>query len=334
MEKIMENGVRSTEERSISSAKKSDEASAEHIDSPQLTNVPDATKESELLEVIKIEHRQDVLNFVHELEAEIQRSEEANGSRRRSDTFQLSFKNPKYFTWVMAAFASMGGLLFGLDQSLISGANLFMPTALGLSVQQVGLVNSSMPLGAVAGAFLLIPANEYLGRRRAIILATILYTIGAALEAGAISYPMMIVGRLILGFGVGIETGTVPVYVAECVERQFRGNLVSLYQFNIALGEVFGYVVAAIFLKVEGNWRYMLGSSIVFSTLMLIGYVLDQCEETIYQTKISQHASSNRKPPLPAASVSTHRCLPRLEAHSRCRILRLASRILLDENNS
>ncbi|KAJ5610758.1 hypothetical protein N7510_007477 [Penicillium lagena] len=269
----MENGVTYTEEQSISSAKKSDEASAEHIDSPQLTNVPDAIKESELLEVIKVEHREEVLNFVHELEAELQRSE-ANGPRRRSDAFQLSFKNPKYFTWVMAAFASMGGLLFGLDQSLISGANLFMPTALGLSVQQVGFVNSSMPLGAVAGAFLLIPANEYLGRRWAIILATILYTIGAALEAGAISYPMMIVGRLILGFGVGIETGTVPVYVAECVERQFRGNLVSLYQFNIALGEVFGYVVAAIFLKVDGNWRYMLGSSIVFSTLMLIGMLL------------------------------------------------------------
>jgi Na+/melibiose symporter-like transporter len=328
----MQSGVAYTEERLIAPEKESMKANAEHIDGLGLqpTNVPDATKESELLEVIKIEYRQEVLNFVHELEAELQRSE-GNGPRR-SDAFQISFKNPKYFTWVMAAFASMGGLLFGLDQSLISGANLFMPTALGLSAQQVGFVNSSMPLGAVAGALLLIPVNEYLGRRGAIILATILYTIGAALEAGAISYPMMVMGRLVLGFGVGIETGTVPVYVAESVERRFRGNLVSLYQFNIALGEVFGYVVAAIFLKVKGNWRYMLGSSILFSTLMFIGYVLNQCRREIYQAKegISQHASSDRKPPLPDASVSSARCLPRLEAHSRCRILRLTSRILLD----
>jgi MFS family permease len=85
---------------------------------------------------------------------------------------------------------------------------------------------------------------------------------------------MIVAARVILGIGVGLEGGTVPVYVAETVERRIRGNMVSLYQFNIALGEVFGYVVAAIFLHVEGNWRYILGSSLVFSTTMLVGYSL------------------------------------------------------------
>jgi MFS family permease len=84
---------------------------------------------------------------------------------------------------------------------------------------------------------------------------------------------MIIAARVILGIGVGLEGGTVPVYVAETVERRLRGNLVSLYQFNIALGEVLGYVVAAIFLHVEGNWRYILGSSLVFSTIMFAGHV-------------------------------------------------------------
>lgn len=54
--------------------------------------------------------------------------------------------------------------------------------------------------------------------------------------------------------GVGLEGGAVPVYVAESVARKYRGNLVSLYQFNIALGEVFGYVVAAIFVNVKVNF--------------------------------------------------------------------------------
>lgn len=275
----MQNDISDTEKQSITPKKVSGEADVEHLDSlsHELIDNLDATKESELLEKIKVDRRQEVLDFVHGLEAELEQSDATRS--RRFYSYQLSFKNPKHFTWAMAAFASMGGLLFGLDQSLISGANLFMPGALGLSTQQVGLVNSSMPLGAVAGAAMLIPSNEYLGRRGAIIFSTILYTVGAALEAGAISYPMMVVARLVLGFGVGIETGTVPVYVAESVERQFRGNLVSLYQFNIALGEVLGYVVAAIFLKVEGNWRYMLGSSVLFSTLMFIGYVLAGHEE-------------------------------------------------------
>lgn len=82
---------------------------------------------------------------------------------------------------------------------------------------------------------------------------------------------MIVAARVILGLGVGLEGGTVPVYVAETVERRLRGNLVSLYQFNIALGEVLGYAIAAMFLEVPGNWRYILGSSLVFSTIMFLG---------------------------------------------------------------
>lgn len=66
------------------------------------------------------------------------------------------------------------------------------------------------------------------------------------------NYGMIIAARIILGVGVGLEGGTVPVYVAETVERRLRGNMVSLYQFNIALGEVLGYAVAAMFVTVPG----------------------------------------------------------------------------------
>ncbi len=108
----------------------------------------------------------------------------------------------------------------------------------------------------------------------AIIVSLVLYTIGAALETGAINFGMMMAGRFILGMGVGLEGGTVPVYVAESVAPKYRGNLVSLYQFMIALGEVFGYVVAAIFVNIKsGSWRYMLGSSLVFSTIMFVGII-------------------------------------------------------------
>ncbi|KAJ5545520.1 hypothetical protein N7461_007824 [Penicillium sp. DV-2018c] len=185
--------------------------------------------------------------------------------------FEMTLSDPAKFTWILVAFASMGGMLSGLDQSLISGANLYLPVDLHLTSADNSLVNAGMPLGAVAGALLLSPANEYLGRRMAIIVSCILYTIGAALEAGAINFGMIFTGRFILGAGVGLEGGTVPVYVAECVPRKIRGNLVSLYQLNIALGEVLGYAVAAMFVSVEGNWRYILGSSLVFSTILLVG---------------------------------------------------------------
>ncbi|EOA90661.1 uncharacterized protein SETTUDRAFT_24801 [Exserohilum turcica Et28A] len=204
-------------------------------------------------------------NLIQDLEKQLQQANYKKGF------LDIEFKNPKHFTWMIVAFASMGGLLSGLDQSLISGANLTLPRDLGLTAHQNSLVNSGMPLGAVAGAFLISPCNEYFGRRWAIIISCILYTIGAALEAGSMNYSMIVAARVILGAGVGLEGGTVPVYVAETVESRLRGNLVSLYQFNIALGEVLGYAVAAMFITVPGNWRYILGSSLVFSTIMGIG---------------------------------------------------------------
>lgn len=184
-----------------------------------------------------------------------------------------SAKDSRWFTYVLVAFASMGGLLSGLDQSLISGANLYMPDALHLDTNQVSWVNSLMPLGAVGGALLLGPSNENFGRKYSILIACILFTVGAALQAGAQNFGMMAAGRIIMGAGLGLEGGTVPVYVAECVASKYRGSLVSLYQFNIALGEVFGYAVAAMFVDVEGTWRWMLGSSLVFSTILLIGVI-------------------------------------------------------------
>lgn len=80
-------------------------------------------------------------NLIHDMEKELEQSGYKKG------IFDIEFKNPKHFTWLLVAFASMGGLLSGLDQSLISGANLFLPDDLHLTDQQNSLVNSGMPLG-------------------------------------------------------------------------------------------------------------------------------------------------------------------------------------------
>jgi hypothetical protein len=80
-------------------------------------------------------------NLIQDLEKELEQSGYKKGF------FDTEFKNPKHFTWMIVAFASMGGLLSGLDQSLISGANLFLPDDLHLTPQQNSLVNSGMPLG-------------------------------------------------------------------------------------------------------------------------------------------------------------------------------------------
>jgi hypothetical protein len=80
-------------------------------------------------------------NLIRELDKQLEQEGYKKGF------FDLEFKNPKHFTWMIVAFASMGGLLSGLDQSLISGANLTLPADLHLTAQQNSLVNSGMPLG-------------------------------------------------------------------------------------------------------------------------------------------------------------------------------------------
>lgn len=138
--------------------------------------------EAEALEIAHAGGRE-----VNELIEDMEQQLEAAGGLDKG-FFNLEFKEPKHFTWLLVAFASMGGLLSGLDQSLISGANLFLPDDLGLDVRQNSLVNSGMPLGAVGGALLLSPMNEWFGRKGAIIISIILYTVGAALEAASMNF--------------------------------------------------------------------------------------------------------------------------------------------------
>lgn len=176
---------------------------------------------------------------------------------------------PKYYPFILGTLASMTGMLLGLDMSTISGANLFMPQDLHLDTKQFSLLSSGAALGAIPGAILLTPINEWIGRKYTLIVCCLIFTVGAILEAAAHSYGTMIAGRLLVGVGIGLSS-TAPVYVSESVKKEIRGKLVVLFQFNITVGEVIGYVVAAIFVNVPGNWRFMLGSSLLRSSLLLL----------------------------------------------------------------
>lgn len=185
--------------------------------------------------------------------------------------FELHFKNKNHMVWLLGGFAAAAGLLSGLDQSIISGASIGMAPALHLDPDQQSWVSSLMPLGAMAGSIMMTPLNEYFGRKMSIIISCLWYTLGAGLCAGSHNHHMMYAGRFILGIGIGIEGGCVGIYISESVPPTVRGNIVSMYQFNIALGEVLGYAVAAIFFLVKGGWRFMVGSSLVFSTILMVG---------------------------------------------------------------
>ncbi|KAK4526884.1 hypothetical protein GAYE_SCF29G4802 [Galdieria yellowstonensis] len=207
-----------------------------------------------------------------EIDKELQRlrgeSEKLSGFSFRTHTF---FKGGgRHMTLILGIFASIGGFIFGMDQGVISGALLFAPKDLSLDTGQVSMVTGFMPLGGVLGATIGYPLNEWLGRKISIIIACLFYTVGGILQADAQNFAMILSGRIILGVGLGLECTACPVYISESCTKRWRGGLVSLYQFMICFGLFCAYIVAAIFVHASGNWRYMLGSTLVFSSILLI----------------------------------------------------------------
>eukprot|EP00871_Galdieria_phlegrea_P001555 jgi/Galph1/23/GphlegSOOS_G4880.1 len=174
------------------------------------------------------------------------------------------FRQP-FRLYVLTLFASIGAFIVGMDISLVSGAQVFYNTQFNLNTNYQGLTASGTLLGALFGSIQSIFANDAFGRRGTIFFASLISVAGALWEALAPSWPMLLIGRFIVGIAMGMLSCTVPVFLAETTPAYIRGALTSLYQQSVATGIFIGYVVDAMFIYVPGNvgWRLMLGSSMI-----------------------------------------------------------------------
>jgi len=167
-------------------------------------------------------------------------------------------------------FGALGGLLFGYDTGVISGAILFIKTDFGLSPFWQGAVVAVLLLGAMTGAALAGPVSERTGRKPLIIVAGITFTVGAILAAAAPTTAVLIIARFVIGLAVGSAALVVPLYLSEIAPTEIRGAVSSLNQLMIVLGILLAFIVNAIFAS-SGDWRVMLGLAAVPSIALLIG---------------------------------------------------------------
>ncbi|MBF0812265.1 sugar porter family MFS transporter [Staphylococcus saprophyticus] len=165
---------------------------------------------------------------------------------------------------------ALGGLLYGYDMGVISGALLFIRDDIPLNSFTEGLVVSSMLVGAIFGSGASGPMSDRLGRRRVVFIIAIIYIVGALILASAPSMPILVLGRLVIGLAVGGSTAIVPVYLSEMAPTEQRGSLSSLNQLMITIGILSSYLINYAFTPIEG-WRWMLGLAIVPSVILLIG---------------------------------------------------------------
>lgn len=167
---------------------------------------------------------------------------------------------------------ALGGLLYGYDMGVISGALLYLKDDIPLNAYTEGLVVSSMLVGAIVGAGLSGPLSEKLGRRRLVFMISIVFIIGALILALAPTMEILALGRVIIGLAVGGSTAIVPVYLSELAPTDARGSLSSLNQLMITIGILASYLVNYAFAPIEG-WRWMLGLAVVPSVILMIGVI-------------------------------------------------------------
>ena len=167
-------------------------------------------------------------------------------------------------------FGSLGGLLFGYDTGVISGAILFISQELRLTPFLEGLVVASLLLGAAVGAASAGPLSDRLGRRNLVIIAAILFTIGAIGAALSPNVTVLVLFRVVLGLAVGTAALVVPLYLSEIAPTEIRGAISSLNQLNIVVGILLAFIVNALLANAEA-WRWMLGLAAIPSLVLLIG---------------------------------------------------------------
>ena len=167
-------------------------------------------------------------------------------------------------------FGALGGVLFGYDTGVISGALLFIPNDFKLSPFLQGAIVAGLLLGAMIGAACAGRLCDRLGRRKLIIIAAVVFTAGAILAALAPSVAVLVAARFIIGLAVGSAALVVPLYLSEIAPTEIRGAIASLNQLMIVGGILAAFIVNAI-LASSGNWRLMLGLAAVPSLILLVG---------------------------------------------------------------
>nr|WP_263313918.1 sugar porter family MFS transporter [Mammaliicoccus sp. Marseille-Q6498] len=165
---------------------------------------------------------------------------------------------------------ALGGLLYGYDTGVISGAILYIANDIPLTSTTKGLVVSSMLVGAIFGAGASGPLSDKLGRRKLVFIIAIVFIIGALILAFAQSMIVLVLGRFIIGLAVGGSTAIVPVYLSEMAPTEARGSLSSLNQLMITIGILLSYLVNYALADMEA-WRWMVGLAVVPSLILMIG---------------------------------------------------------------
>lgn len=178
----------------------------------------------------------------------------------------------KSFIFYVVFVGSLGGLLFGFDTAVISGAEKAIQAFYGLSNTMLGFTIAVALFGTVVGALICARPVDRYGRKPVLIVIALLYLISALGCAAAHNWYAFIIMRFLGGLAVGASSVAGPLYIAEISPSQWRGRFVAFFQFNIVLGIVLAYFSNYYIssLDIADDWRIMLGVMAVPALLFAV----------------------------------------------------------------
>ncbi|CAM6129396.1 unnamed protein product [Calypogeia fissa] len=198
------------------------------------------------------------------------------GGHSDADKGPVKSRSSDWFIFLLSLSAGLGGFLFGYDTGVISGALLYIRDDFEVVDRSLFLqetIVSTAILGAVLGALIGGRMNDRLGRKPTILVSDAVFTVGALLMALAPDPYFLIGGRLVVGFGIGIASMTIPLYIAEASPPEKRGALVTVNVLMITTGQFLSYVVNYAFTTVPGTWRWMLGVAAAPAILQAVLFI-------------------------------------------------------------
>ncbi|KAF2672043.1 hypothetical protein BT63DRAFT_186561 [Microthyrium microscopicum] len=181
-----------------------------------------------------------------------------------------------YFTTV---FVSLGVFLFGYDQGVMSGiitGTYFKDYFNHPSAAEIGTMVAILEIGAFISSLMVGKVGDIIGRRKTIMYGSIIFVVGGALQSFSNGMPMMMLGRIIAGFGVGMLSTIVPVYQSEISPPHNRGKLACI-EFS---GNIAGYATSVwvdyfcSYIKSDYSWRIPLFMQVFMGSLLAVGSLL------------------------------------------------------------
>ena len=178
-------------------------------------------------------------------------------------------QNKKFAILFLFLFSSLGGILYGYDLGIISGALLSLTKEIPMSATQMSFIVGALLGGGALATLIAGPLADAWGRKYTIICSVFIFIIGVFLLLISHNFTLLFISRLIQGIGINILIIVCPLYISETIKPEYRGRNMTLFQLSLTFGILLAYIIGLCFVKTDA-WRSMFATVLIPAITIII----------------------------------------------------------------